>query len=146
MVWGRRIDTAIDEVFYARTTVHKEDFMSHALTSAEMNGQHVELLSARTVLSLFYGRGCEGGGGHGGGGNGGGGHGGGGHGDGGPSWYGGDGGRGGDAGYGGNGGKGSGGLGLNLLNIVLFGDQTNDAGTGVGGDGGDANGGNGGSR
>jgi hypothetical protein len=32
------------------------------------------------------------------------------------------------------------------LNIVLFGDQTNDAGSGVGGDGGDANGGNGGSR
>jgi hypothetical protein len=32
------------------------------------------------------------------------------------------------------------------LNIVLFGDQTNDSGSGVGGDGGDANGGNGGSR
>jgi hypothetical protein len=32
------------------------------------------------------------------------------------------------------------------LNIVLFGDQTNDAGSGVAGDGGDANGGNGGSR
>ena len=141
MVWERRIDTAIDEVFYARTTVHKEDFMSHALTSAEMNGQHAELLSARTVLSLFYRRGCEGGGGHGGGG-----HGGGGHGEGGHSWYGGDGGRGGDGGAGGNGGTGRGGVGVNLLNITLFGDQTNDAGNGVGGDGGDANGGDGGSH
>lgn len=110
--------------------------MSHALTSAEMNGQHAELLSARTVLSLFYRRGCEGGGGHGGGG----------HGEGGHSSYGGDGGRGGDGGAGGNGGTGRGGIGVNLLNIALFGDQTNDAGSGFGGDGGDANGGDGGSR
>ena len=112
--------------------------MSHALSSVQIDDQHVELLPARTVLSLFYRCGCEGGGGHGGGG-----HGGGGHGDGGHSWYGGDGGRGGD---GGNGGNGRGGVGVNLLNIALFGDQDNDAGSGFGGDGGDANGGAGGSR
>jgi hypothetical protein len=135
MVWRRRIDTAVDAVFYARTTVHKEDLMSHTLSSAQIDGQHAELLPARTVLSLFYRCGCEGGG-----------HGGSGHGNGGHSWYGGDGGRGGDGGFGGNGGNGRGGVGVNLLNIALFGDQTNDAGSGFGGDGGDANGGDGGSR
>jgi hypothetical protein len=135
MVWRGRIDTAVDEVFDARTTAHKGDLMSYTLSSAEIDGQHMELLPARTVLSLFYACGCEGGGGYGGGG-----HGGGGHGDGGHSWYGGD-GRGGD---GGNGGNGRGGVGINLLNIVLFGDQINDAGSGSGGDGGNANGGAGG--
>ena len=138
MVWRGRIDTAVDEGFDARTTAHKGDLMSYALSSAEIDGQRMELLPARTVLSLFYTCGCEGGGGHGGGG-----HGGGGHGDGGHSWYGGD-GRGGDGGAGGNGGNGRGGVGINLLNIVLFGDQINDAGSGSGGDGGNANGGAGG--
>jgi hypothetical protein len=110
--------------------------MSYAMSSAQIDDQHVELLPARTVLSMFYTCGCEGGGGHGGGGHGYGGH----------SSYGGDGARGGDGGAGGNGGTGRGGIGVNLLNIDLFGDQTNDAGSGFGGDGGDANGGNGGSR
>jgi hypothetical protein len=83
--------------------------MSDALSFVEVEGQHVELLPARTVLSMFSAGGCGCGG----------------HGDG-----------------GGNGGKGSGGIGLNLLNIDLFGDQTNSAGNGVGGSGGSANGGN----
>ncbi|MGH3886672.1 MAG: hypothetical protein ACRDSZ_08885, partial [Pseudonocardiaceae bacterium] len=70
--------------------------MSDALSFTEINEQHVELLPARTVLSLFSVGGC--------------------------------GGRGGDGGSGGDGGTGRGGLGLNLLNINLFGDQTNSAG------------------
>jgi hypothetical protein len=41
--------------------------MSDALSFAEIDGQHVELLPARTVLSLFSaGCGCKGGGGDGG--------------------------------------------------------------------------------
>jgi hypothetical protein len=93
--------------------------MFEALSFSEIDGQHVELLPARTVLSMFsagHGCGCDGG--HEGGGNGG------------------------NGGVGGNGGKGSGGLGINLLNIDLFGDQTNSAGNGIGGNGGNANGGN----
>ena len=70
--------------------------MSDVLSFAEIDGQHVELLPARTVLSVFN----AGGGG----------------------------GRGGNGGEGGTGGVGRGGLGLNLLNINLFGDQTNSAG------------------
>jgi hypothetical protein len=31
----------------------KEDFMSDALSFTEIDGQHVELLPARTVLSMF---------------------------------------------------------------------------------------------
>ena len=90
--------------------------MSDALSFVEINGQHVELLPARTVMSLL----------HTGGGS--------------------DSGRGGNGGTGGNGGQGRGGIGLNVLNIDLFGDQTNDAGSGFGGAGGAADGGNGGAR
>jgi hypothetical protein len=86
--------------------------MSDALSFAEIDGQHVELLPARTVMSLVSA--------HGGGG------------------------RGGNGGVGGPGGKGQGGLGINLLNINLFGDQDNKAGDGVGGPGGNADGGPGG--
>ncbi|MDQ6741124.1 MAG: hypothetical protein M3021_12400, partial [Actinomycetota bacterium] len=72
--------------------------MSDALSFAELDGQRVELLPARTVMSMFSA------------GNGGG--------------------RGGNAGTGGAGGVGRGGLGINLLNLNLFGDQTNSAGDG----------------
>jgi hypothetical protein len=51
------------------------------------------------------------------------------------------GGRGGNGGVGGDGGTGRGGLGVKLLNINLFGDQTNSAGGGFGGDSGSADGG-----
>ncbi|MGH3765164.1 MAG: hypothetical protein ACRDTX_08440 [Pseudonocardiaceae bacterium] len=54
------------------------------------------------------------------------------------------GGRGGEGGLGGPGGVGRGGLGANLININLFGDQTNPAGTGYGGVGGAGDGGAGG--
>ncbi|MGH3754252.1 MAG: hypothetical protein ACRDRP_16465 [Pseudonocardiaceae bacterium] len=86
--------------------------MSDALSFAEIDGQHVELLPARTVLSLFSAGGGAG--------------------------------RGGNGGLGGNGGVGRGGLGLNLINLNLFGDQTNYAGSGVGGVGGAGDGGAGG--
>ena len=71
--------------------------MSDALTLAEIDAQHVELLPARTVLSLFV-----------------------------------------------TSGGGRGGLGLNLINLNLFGDQTNTAGDGFGGAGGTAKAGDGG--
>ena len=87
--------------------------MSDALTFAELDEQHLELLPARTVLSLFS-AGPLGGG------------------------------RGGNGGLGGPGGTGRGGLGANLININLFGDQTNYAGSGVGGVGGGGLGGPGG--
>jgi hypothetical protein len=92
--------------------------MSDAVSFAEIAGQHVELLPARTVLSMFSaGCGCEGhGSSHGGGG---------------------------DGGVGGAGGKGTGGIGLNILNIDVLGDQTNSAADGIGGNGGSANGGRG---
>ncbi|HYZ38345.1 MAG TPA: hypothetical protein VE673_16795 [Pseudonocardiaceae bacterium] len=86
--------------------------MSDALCFVEIDGQHVELLPARTVMSLLH--------------------------------TGGNGGRGGNAGQAGNGGAGRGGIGVNLLNIDLFGDQDNSAGDGTGGAGGHANGGSGG--
>jgi hypothetical protein len=85
--------------------------MSDALSFAEIDGQHVELLPTRTVLSLFTTAG---------------------------------GGRGGNGGLGGPGGVGRGGLGANLININLFGDQTNYAGSGIGGAGGGGIGGAGG--
>ncbi|HEX4103552.1 MAG: hypothetical protein WAN20_07740 [Pseudonocardiaceae bacterium] len=85
--------------------------MSDALSLAELDGQRVELLPSRTVLSLFS--------------------------VGGP-------GRGGNGGLGAPGGVGRGGLGANLINANVLGDQTNLAGTGVGGDGGGATGGAGG--
>ncbi|MDQ4103126.1 MAG: hypothetical protein M3186_05260 [Actinomycetota bacterium] len=88
--------------------------MSHAVSFAEIDGQHVELLPARTVLSVFPAGGCDGC--HGGGG---------------------------DGGQGGAGGSGQGGIGVNLLNINLLGTQTNSAGNGIGGPGGDADGGRG---
>ncbi|MGH3865484.1 MAG: hypothetical protein ACRDQ4_04955 [Pseudonocardiaceae bacterium] len=81
--------------------------MSDALSFGEIDGQHVELLPARTVMSMFAL-------GHG---------------------------SGGDGGVGGAGGKGTGGIGVNLLDIDVLGDQTNSAGDGVGGNGGAANGG-----
>jgi hypothetical protein len=87
--------------------------MSDALSFAEIDGQRVELLPARTVMSLLS--------------------------------TGGDAGRGGNGGAGGHGGVGRGGLGINLLNLNLFGDQINSAGDGIGGAGGDADGGAGGS-
>ncbi|MGQ0718697.1 MAG: hypothetical protein ACT4NP_15585 [Pseudonocardiales bacterium] len=83
------------------------------LSFAEIDGQHVELLPARTVLSLFSAGGCCKGGG------------------------------GGDGGTGGAGGSGQGGLGVNLLNINVLGTQTNSAANGVGGAGGSADGGRG---
>jgi hypothetical protein len=98
--------------------------MSDALNFAEIDRQHVELLPARTVLSLISACGCDPGGHGGGGGNAG---------------------DGGNGGVGGAGGTGRGGLGINLLNVNLFGDQTNSAGNGIGGAGGSANGGPGGS-
>ena len=88
--------------------------MSDALTLAEIDAQHVELLPARTVLSLFVTSG------------------------------GGRGGAGGEAEKTGAGGVGRGGLGLNLINLNLFGDQTNSAGDGFGGAGGTAKAGDGG--
>jgi hypothetical protein len=88
--------------------------MSDALSFVEIDAQHVELLPARTVMSLLRTGGENGG-------------------------------RGGNGGHAGDGGKGHGGLGVNLLNIDLFGDQTNSAGDGTGGAGGSADGGKGGS-
>jgi hypothetical protein len=87
--------------------------MSDALSFTEIDGQHVELLPTRTVMSMFAL-------GKGGGGDGGG-----------------------DGGVGGAGGKGAGGIGVNLLNIDVLGDQTNSAADGLGGAGGSANGGRG---
>jgi hypothetical protein len=85
---------------------------SDPLSVAELDGQRVELLPPRTVLSLF----SAGGGG----------------------------GRGGNGGLGAPGGVGKGGLGVNLINANLFGDQTNLAGSGTGGEGGAGTGGAGG--
>jgi len=85
--------------------------MSDALSFAEIDGQRVELLPARTVMSLLHTGGDSSG-------------------------------RGGNGGEGGKGGAGRGGIGVNLLNIDLFGDQLNSAGDGTGGAGGAANGGN----
>jgi hypothetical protein len=86
--------------------------MSDGLSFAEIDGQHVELLPARTVLSMFStSGGCGGGCG------------------------------GGDGGTGGAGGDAQGGIGVNLLNINLLGSQDNIAGSAAGGAGGDANGG-----
>ena len=73
--------------------------MSDALSFVEIDGQHVELLPSRTVLSLFSAAG-----------------------------------RGGNGGLGAPGGVGRGGLGANLINANVLGDQTNLAGSGVGGD------------
>jgi hypothetical protein len=101
--------------------------MSEALSFAEVDGQHVELLPARTVLSCFngyyggYGDEFE--------------------------FEGGDGGWGGD-GYGGDGGDGGHAIVADNVNKSFFGDQYNVAVGGHGGHGGDgwggdANGGDG---
>lgn len=89
--------------------------MSNALSCAEIDGQYVELLPARTVMSAFS-FGCGGcGGGHGG-----------------------------DGGTGGNGGSAQGGLGINLLSgIGILGTGVASAGDAAGGNGGSANGGRG---
>jgi hypothetical protein len=79
--------------------------MSDALSFAEIDRQHVELLPARTVMSMFMTGDCGGCSGHGGG-------------------------------HGGDGGDGQGGIGVNLLNVNVLGDQDNVAGSGFGGDGG----------
>ncbi|MGH3852777.1 MAG: hypothetical protein ACRDR6_04620 [Pseudonocardiaceae bacterium] len=77
----------------------------------ELDGQRVELLPARIVLSLFS-TGVTGPGGNG--------------------------------GLGASGGKATGGLGLNLVNANVLGDQTNYTGSGFGGEGGASTGGAGG--
>jgi hypothetical protein len=55
-------------LFPAPWGYYEEDFMSDALSFTEIDGQHVELLPARTVMSIFS---AGGGGGHNEGGNGG---------------------------------------------------------------------------
>lgn len=92
----------------------EEDCMSYALSFGEIDGQHVELLPERTVMSLIS-MGHEG-----------------------------NAGNGGNGGHGGNGGAARGGIGINLLNIDLLGDQKNSAGDAVGGNGGNGDGGVGG--
>jgi len=85
--------------------------MTDVLSFTEIDGQHIELLPARTVLSLTGGIAKTGGqcGGHG--------------------------------GVGGNGGDATGGIGVNLLNIILQPEQFNEAANAYGGAGGSANGG-----
>jgi hypothetical protein len=63
-VLGRRIGNAADPVFLPSVTwaTSLEDLMFDALSFVEVDVQHVELLPARTVLSLF----SAGGGGRGG--------------------------------------------------------------------------------
>jgi hypothetical protein len=93
----------------------KEECMSDALSFADVDGQHVELLPARTVMSAFRACGCEGGGGE----------------------------EGGNGGVGGNGGSAQGGLGINVLSgLGVLGTGTASAGDAAGGPGGSANGGN----
>lgn len=74
----------------------EEDALSYTLSFAEIEGQHVELLPARTVMSMYSMGGC----------------------------------------HAGNGGDARGGIGINLLNIALLGDQDNSAGNAYGGKGG----------
>jgi hypothetical protein len=94
----------------------KEECMSDALSFVDIDGQHVELLPARTVMSMFRaGCGCEGGGG---------------------------GEEGGNGGVGGNGGSAQGGLGINVLSgLGVLGTGTASAGDATGGNGGSADGG-----
>jgi hypothetical protein len=86
--------------------------MSDGLSFTEIDAQRVELLPARTVLSLT-GTVKTGGGFQ----------------------------CGGNGGVGGNGGSATGGIGVNALNIILQHDQYNLAGNAYGGNGGSANGG-----
>jgi len=85
--------------------------MPDALSFTEIDGQHVELLPARTVLSLT-GSIAKTGGGQ----------------------------CGGNGGTGGNGGDAYGGVGVNALNIILQPHQFNEAANAYGGAGGSANG------
>lgn len=88
--------------------------MSDALSFADVDGQHVELLPARTVMSAFRACGCGEGGGE----------------------------EGGNGGVGGNGGSAQGGLGINVLSgLGILGTGTASAGDATGGNGGSANGG-----
>jgi hypothetical protein len=85
--------------------------MPDAISFSEIEGQHVEMLPARTVLSLTGGivkanGQCGGNGGH-----------------------------------GGDGGDAYGGIGVNLLNIILQPHQVNEAANAYGGQGGNADGG-----
>ncbi len=90
--------------------------MSDVLSFVEIDGQHVELLPARTVMSMFTAS-CP---------------------------CGGDGGGGGDGGAGGAGGAAQGGLGINILSgIGILGTGTASAADATGGAGGSANGGRG---
>jgi len=90
--------------------------MIDTLSFVDIDGQRIELLPVRTLMSLAGTCSCGGNAG--------------------------DGGHGGAGGYGGDG---RGGVGVNLVNVNLLGDQYNEAGNGYGGHGGDANGGHGGS-
>jgi len=85
--------------------------MSEQRSDVQVDGQHVELLPARTVLSLT-GSIAKTGGGQ----------------------------CGGNGGTGGNGGDGDGGVGVNALNIILQPHQFNEAANAYGGAGGSANG------
>jgi hypothetical protein len=91
--------------------------MSDALSFAEIDGQHVELLPARTVMSMsmsMFSSGCGGCGGE----------------------------EGGDGGTGGAGGDAQGGLGINILSgIGILGTGNASAANATGGPGGTANGG-----
>ncbi|HXT45039.1 MAG TPA: hypothetical protein VN748_13140 [Pseudonocardiaceae bacterium] len=84
--------------------------MPDALSFTEIDGQHVELLPARTVLSLTGSIAKTGGQ------------------------------CGGNGGVGGNGGDAYGGIGVNLLNIILQPHQLNSAANAYGGAGGSADG------
>lgn len=69
-----RIGNAVDEVICSgplRGSLWRRICMSDALSFAEMEGQYLELLPARTVMSMFTAGGCGGCGGEGEGGNGG---------------------------------------------------------------------------
>jgi hypothetical protein len=105
-----RIGNAADEVICSRPprgSLWRRIWMYDALSFAEMEGQHLELLPARTVMSMFTAScgGChsegEGGGG------------------------------------GGNGGNAQGGLGINILSgIGILGTGVASAGSATGGNGG----------
>jgi hypothetical protein len=107
-----RIGNAVDEVICSgplRGSLWRRICMYDALSFAEMEGQHLELLPARTVMSMFTADGCGGCGGDG------------------------------DGGSGGNGGNGQGGIGINVLSgIGILGTGVASAGNGVGGAGGNA--------
>jgi hypothetical protein len=106
-----RIGNAADEVICSRPprgSLWRRIWMYDALSFAEMEGQHLQLLPARTVMSMFTAGSCGGchSGGEGGGG-------------------------------GGNGGNAQGGLGINILSgIGILGTGVASAGSAIGGNGG----------